>query len=76
MTDDIWEIAFTPRKPVHVAFTNSEFEQEYIYEDQGDEGIYVTDPRRKRIMFIPWSSISYLAWDKPSAKEKQGGKKK
>lgn len=75
MTEDIWEIVFQTGKPVSVAFHNSEVETSYIFEYQGDDGIYVRDPERKRVMFIPWASIDYLAWNE-STEEKQGGEKK
>jgi len=67
---NIWDITFREGEPVKVAFRDSETEVQYIFRWKGDEGIYVDDPERGKVLFIPWTSIEYLAWEEKEEEKK------
>jgi len=70
---NIWDVVFRVNKPIRVAFHGADTENEYTFEWRAQEGIYVTYPTEtadkdktlpstRKILFIPFTSIDYLAW--------------
>jgi len=49
---------------IWVGFHNADFEKEYELIQITDKGIVVTpvDKKRKRVFFVPFTSLDYIAW--------------
>jgi len=72
--EDIWDVVFQPHKPVHVAFHESMFESDYVFEAKDDHGIFVS--RNKKVFFIPWATVDYIAWSIDTESKKEKGEEK
>jgi len=57
---NIWDVVFQPHKPVRVTFHNADFETDYVFEAKDDKGIFVRDKRK--VLYIPWLAVDYIAW--------------
>jgi len=68
---NIWDVVFQPHRPVRVTFDNDLFENDYIYEGKDDNGVFVS--HNKKVYYIPWFKIDYLAWVLSDESKKEKG---
>jgi len=69
---NIWDVVFQPHRPIRVAFHQADFETDYIFETKDDKGIFVRDKRK--ILYIPWLAVDYIAWKLNDEKNEEGDK--
>jgi len=72
--ENIWDVVFQPHRPVHVAFHESMFESDYVFEAKDDHGIFVRDKRK--VLYIPWLAVDYIAWKLNYESKKEKGEEK
>jgi len=73
---NIWDVVFQPHRPVHIAFHDSMFESDYTFEGKDDHGVFVLVANKRKVEYIPWTSVYYLAWrlsEESEEKEKGEG---
>jgi len=71
---DIWDVVFQPHRPVHIAFHDSMFESDYTFEGKDDHGVFVS--RNKKVFYIPWATVDYIAWSIDAESKKEKGEEK
>jgi len=50
------------------------FESDYVFEAKDDHGIFVS--RNKKVFYIPWATVDYIAWNIDESKKEKGEDKK
>ena len=71
---DIWDVVFQPHRPIHIAFHDSMFESDYVFEAKDDHGIFVS--RNKKVFYIPWPTVDYIAWNLSDESKGEKGEEK